>query len=132
MVIELPFWTLLIYPSSLFYHFNVDIDGKADSTQRMFIPNSLIDIKFVLTTDGMPPSKEAQNYEDTNQPSDTGRGSFVWFNMASMFQSSESGFQSLKKAKEAGFKHKTVSDYKQVMQQAFNNNASYFDVPRPT
>ncbi|KZV60889.1 hypothetical protein PENSPDRAFT_693888 [Peniophora sp. CONT] len=114
VVIELPFWTLLIYPSSLFYHFNVDIE----------------DIKFVLTTDGMPPSKEAGNYEDTDLPSDAGRGSFVWFNMASMFQSSESGFQSLKAAKDAGFKHKTVSDYKQAMQQAFNNNASYFEVPR--
>ena len=28
VVIELPPWTLLLYPSSLLYHFNIDIDGE--------------------------------------------------------------------------------------------------------
>jgi hypothetical protein len=28
VVIELPPWVLLLYPSSLLYHFNIDIDGK--------------------------------------------------------------------------------------------------------
>lgn len=28
VVIELPPWTILAYPSALLYHFNIDIDGK--------------------------------------------------------------------------------------------------------
>lgn len=28
VAIELPPWTLAIYPSALFYHFNIDVDGK--------------------------------------------------------------------------------------------------------
>lgn len=27
VVIELPPWTFLAYPSSLLYHFNIDVDG---------------------------------------------------------------------------------------------------------
>lgn len=27
VAIQLPAWTMLLYPSSLFYHFNIDIDG---------------------------------------------------------------------------------------------------------
>ena len=28
MIVELPPWVLVLYPSSLFFHFNIDIHGK--------------------------------------------------------------------------------------------------------
>jgi hypothetical protein len=36
VVIELPPWTMVAYPSSLLYHFNIDITGKRSFVVAIF------------------------------------------------------------------------------------------------
>lgn len=59
-----------------------------------------LDIKFV-TTDGedLPTPENSKPIQDGD---DDGRGSVVWFNMATMLQSSESGADTLKEVRERG------------------------------
>lgn len=59
-----------------------------------------LDIKFVTTEgDELPTPENSKPIQDGD---DDGRGSVVWFNMATMFQSSESGADTLKEARERG------------------------------
>ncbi|KAA1467110.1 hypothetical protein DENSPDRAFT_847331 [Dentipellis sp. KUC8613] len=102
VVIELPPWVILLYPSSLFYHFN----------------NA--DIKFVVTTDGQPPREDRSNCEPLDAD---GRGSIVWFSMATMYQSAETGFATLKQAKAAGLS--TAADLPHTLKEAFTNLATF-------
>ncbi|KAF8176786.1 hypothetical protein BJ912DRAFT_797408, partial [Pholiota molesta] len=71
VVIELPPWTMVAYPSSLLYHFNIDIT----------------DFKFV-TTDGQE-RPLPENSTPIEEGDDEGRGSLVYFNQASMYRCSE-------------------------------------------
>ncbi|EIM79212.1 uncharacterized protein STEHIDRAFT_116684 [Stereum hirsutum FP-91666 SS1] len=79
VIIEIPAGVFVAYPSSLFYHFNWDIE-------------------VVTTEDGSRPTRE------NSQPLDgtDGRGSAVWFNQATMFQSAETGYDTMVQAKAAG------------------------------
>ncbi|KAI0040930.1 hypothetical protein FA95DRAFT_804673 [Auriscalpium vulgare] len=108
IIIELPPWVLLIYPSSLFYHFNVDIS----------------DIKFVTTENGEQPTLD--NSRPIEDGDEEGRGSLVWFNMSSMFQASETGFSTLKEAKAAG--HSGKADAQGTAKQAFAKQAKFFPI----
>jgi hypothetical protein len=56
------------------------------------------DVEFVLTHDGQLPNK------DNSTPLDgaDGRGSCVWFNQETMFQSSELGYGTVQEAAAAG------------------------------
>ncbi|TFK63320.1 hypothetical protein BDN72DRAFT_902511 [Pluteus cervinus] len=83
IIVEMPPWTAAIYPSSLFYHFNIDIH----------------DIKFVVT-DGERPTRE--NAREVQDGDESGRGSIVFFSQASMFQTAETGYDSLNKAHKVG------------------------------
>ncbi|KAF9016483.1 hypothetical protein BDZ89DRAFT_1141424 [Hymenopellis radicata] len=70
--VELPPGVFLLYPSSLFFHFNVDLK----------------DIEIPI------PRRPEVSEEDWAEGN--GRGSVVWFNQqASMFQMSETGFETL-------------------------------------
>ncbi|KAK1228787.1 hypothetical protein PQX77_008168 [Marasmius sp. AFHP31] len=97
IALELPMGVFVLYPSSLFLHFNVDITN----------------LEIVVTKDGRRPTK------DNSQPLDClcgkratdhdqdwreskGRGSMVWFNQATMFQTSELGFDTVQQARDAG------------------------------
>ncbi|KAF6745354.1 hypothetical protein DFP72DRAFT_1077669 [Ephemerocybe angulata] len=101
--LELPPWVAVEYPSSLFYHFNVDIDG----------------IKIVTTNGEQPtPGDVDECY---------GRGSLVFFNQASMFQSSETGFPTLKAAREAG--EDTTRPFSADIRAAFETHAVYRALP---
>ena len=75
----------------------------------------------------MPPTKD--NSEPLSNEAE-GRGSFVWFNMASMFQSSESGYDTLEQARNAGFPEKMVSDYTETIQQAFQKYSHFVKAPQ--
>ncbi|KAH9840804.1 uncharacterized protein C8Q71DRAFT_741322 [Rhodofomes roseus] len=97
IVVEMPPWTPVMYPSSLFLHFNIDVH----------------DIEFVVT-DGDWPTKHNSRPIDGD---DCGRGSMVWFNMATMIQTSETGHATLKKAAKAGVK--ITSDYDAEVERAF-------------
>ncbi|ESK82652.1 hypothetical protein Moror_11189 [Moniliophthora roreri MCA 2997] len=102
IVVELPSGTFFAYPSSIFSHWNIDLK----------------DIKVVYTSDGRPPTpansipldqrhmhcscsdSKADHGQDWLDAK--GRGSIVWFNQASMFQTSELGYNTISKAKAAG------------------------------
>ncbi|KAK7049896.1 hypothetical protein VNI00_005326 [Paramarasmius palmivorus] len=93
IVLELPPGVFVLYPSSLFLHFNVDRSN------------------FVVTNGDEPNACNSQPLCDCDDPhavhdeswdSATGRGSIVWFNQATMFQTSELGFPTVKAAKSAG------------------------------
>ncbi|KAF8158608.1 hypothetical protein BJ912DRAFT_805466, partial [Pholiota molesta] len=71
VVVELPPWTMVAYPSSLLYHFNIDIT----------------DFKFVTTEGQERPLPE--NSTPIEEGDDEGRGSLVYFNQASMYRCSE-------------------------------------------
>ncbi|KAJ3933560.1 MAG: hypothetical protein NXY57DRAFT_891814 [Lentinula lateritia] len=76
----------------------------------------LIDLPIVTTLNGEKPSKQnskplyycgCNSHEGSQAWAEAdGRGSMVWFNQASMFQTSETGFNTLKEAREAGAKDK--------------------------
>ncbi|KAE9393022.1 hypothetical protein BT96DRAFT_999823 [Gymnopus androsaceus JB14] len=96
LAFELPPGVFALYPSSLFLHFNVD----------------LCHLPIVTTPNGERPTKENstplyfcdhESHDDDEawQRAD-GRGSMVWFNQASMVQTSELGVSTLKLAKELG------------------------------
>lgn len=57
-----------------------------------------LDVDFVVTSDGQLPTR------DNSQPLNgaDGRGSCVWFNQATMHQTSELGYHTVAQAKAAG------------------------------
>ncbi|EIM81551.1 uncharacterized protein STEHIDRAFT_114974 [Stereum hirsutum FP-91666 SS1] len=83
VIIEIPAGVFVAYPSSLFYHFNWDIGTICE---------------IVTTQDGSKPTRENSEPLDGRD----GRGSAVWFNQATMFQTSELGFNTVAEAEEAG------------------------------
>jgi hypothetical protein len=58
----------------------------------------ITDIEIVVTTDGSRPTRE----NSTTLNGGDSRGSCVWFNQASMFQSAELGFSTVQEARDAG------------------------------
>ncbi|KAJ7858836.1 hypothetical protein B0H14DRAFT_3864268 [Mycena olivaceomarginata] len=99
VAIELPPWTLAIYPSALFYHFNIDVD----------------EIEFVTTEGHVRPTQ--QNSHPLVDGANCGRGSFVFFNQSTMRTGPGTGFDTLKKAKAAGYSG--IADYRLAVQGAF-------------
>ncbi|KAL0058436.1 hypothetical protein AAF712_014897 [Marasmius tenuissimus] len=96
IALELPAGVFLLYPSSLFLHFNIDIAN----------------LKIVVTEDQSRPTPENSKPLDClcGKPKDAhdddwrdskGRGSMVWFNQATMFQTTELGFETVQQAKDA-------------------------------
>ncbi|KAG1848262.1 hypothetical protein F4604DRAFT_1687795 [Suillus subluteus] len=81
LILEMPAGVFIMYPSSLFFHFNVD----------------MCDLELVCT-DGRLPTPENSYLLDGGD----GRGSCVWFNQASMFQTAELGFATIAQARAAG------------------------------
>jgi hypothetical protein len=84
---------------------------------------TFLDICFV-STDGEIPTLD--NSEDFTDGDDQGRGSFVFYNQASMFQGPETNFDTLKKAKAHG--HCGRSNAQQTAQEAFSDMTRYFHV----
>ncbi|KAJ7259112.1 hypothetical protein B0H12DRAFT_1232098 [Mycena haematopus] len=112
VAVELPPWTILIYPSALFYHFNIDVH----------------DLKFV-TTDGLVRPTPA-NSRPIVDGDDQGRGSFVIFNQSTMRTGPATGFDTLKEAKEAG--HSGYTDFGKSAQEAFSRHAYFHKIPDQT
>ncbi|KAF4617984.1 hypothetical protein D9613_012956 [Agrocybe pediades] len=103
IAVELPPWVAFMYPSSLFLHFNIDID----------------DIKFVIT-DGDRPTKD--NSSPLGGVGDEGRGSLVYYNQASMYNGPETGFDTLAMAKASGQRASVNSV--EISQQAYPQHRS--------
>ncbi|KAJ7177268.1 hypothetical protein C8R43DRAFT_942535 [Mycena crocata] len=109
--VELPPWTLVGYPSSLFYHFNIDIH----------------DLKIVYTDNdvNIPTPENSQPYDDW-----TGRGSMVFFSQSTMRHGPATGFDTLAEAAAAGAS--STTDYGDDAQAAFNLHAHFQPVPIDT
>lgn len=84
-----------------------------------------IDIKFVLTNGDERPTP--QNSIPITEDDDFGRGSLVYFNQATMFQSSETDSDTLAEAKAHGHSGKT--NYPADIQEAFSQFAHFQPVP---
>ncbi|KAF8545807.1 hypothetical protein OG21DRAFT_1491900 [Imleria badia] len=102
VVVELPVGVLLLYPSALFYHFNVD---KAD----------------IVATDGARPNIADREQHPSWDDEAEGRGSLVWFNQASMIQPAELGYPTIGAAQAAGIDASTN----------FKEDASLYFAPPP-
>ncbi|KAJ7081474.1 hypothetical protein C8R43DRAFT_853427, partial [Mycena crocata] len=99
--VELPPWTLVGYPSSLFYHFNVDVDQLE-----------------IVTTDADVDRPTLENSTPIDDAA--GRGSMVWFSQASMRHGPVTGYDTLDSAAAAGVPRTT--DYGNDAQAAFSNS----------
>jgi hypothetical protein len=82
VAVQMPPWTMAIYPSSLFYHFNIDVEGKLQKWLIESLLNNALDIQFVTT------DPDAQSTKENSRPilpgDKQGRGSMVFFNQATM------------------------------------------------
>lgn len=85
-----------------------------------------LDFEFVVTESGDYPTPA--NSRPLNDEID-GRGSFVYFNEASMYQNSETGYDTLTQARADG--HSGTTDYGSDAKQAFTHMGRYFDVSQP-
>lgn len=84
-----------------------------------------IDFQFVLTDGDERPTP--QNSIPITAGDDFGRGSLVYFNQATMYQSSETGFDTVAQAKAWG--HSGRTDYPKDIQEAFSQLAHFQPVP---
>jgi hypothetical protein len=126
VVVELPPWVLLLYPSSLLYHFNVDIDGECSFAWFLHRAQAGKAIKFVMTDGRQRPTP--RNSRPIKEGDEFGRGSLVYFNQATMYQPSEIGYATIREAVEAGCSGKV--DYGTSAQEAFTKYASLVPVKR--
>ena len=124
-MIELLPWVLLLYPSSLLYHFNIDIDGEPCQPDSPPQPqgslSALLDIKFVAT-DGLE-CLTPKNSQPVEEGDEYGRGSLVYFNQATMYQTSETSHATIQEATQAG--GSGTVDYSLSAQEAFTKYAKY-------
>ncbi|KAG9310521.1 hypothetical protein JVU11DRAFT_9064 [Chiua virens] len=104
VILELPVGVLLLYPSALFYHFNVDISD------------------MIIQSSDQPHVSERENYSKWDCSSQ-GRGSLVWFNQASMIQSAELGYNSIKQAQAAGLE--TTTNFEEDVNTYFKPSTQF-------
>lgn len=82
---------------------------------------STIDFVFVSAPEGQLPTQE--NSEPILEGDKQGRGSLVYFNEATMYQSPETDSATLAEAKKKG--HSGTVDYGQSVQEAFAKHITY-------
>ncbi|KAJ6449727.1 hypothetical protein C8R47DRAFT_939764, partial [Mycena vitilis] len=101
VAIQLPPWVLALYPSALFYHFNIDIDQ----------------LEFV-STEGNVVWPTRDNSRPVVAGDEWGRGSMVFFNQSTMTQTAFTGYPTVGAAKAAG--HSGTTDFGTDAQAAFS------------
>ncbi|KAF8164561.1 hypothetical protein K438DRAFT_1984496 [Mycena galopus ATCC 62051] len=115
IIVELPPWTMAAYPSALFYHFNIDVQGQSSD-----------DIEFV-STNGERPTRE--NSRPIAEGDEQGRGSMVFFNQSTMRHGPATGYDTMKIATSNGHSGKT--DFGTDANAAFNRHVVFKPLPRP-
>ncbi|KAJ3860035.1 hypothetical protein EV359DRAFT_85743 [Lentinula novae-zelandiae] len=96
IALEIPPGVFVFYPSSLFLHFNVDLSHlPIFTTQNGERPTA--DNSTPLYFCGCESHTGNQGWADAD-----GRGSMVWFNQASMIQTSELGVATIQQARRMG------------------------------
>ncbi|KAJ7601733.1 hypothetical protein DFH06DRAFT_1352148 [Mycena polygramma] len=111
VAIQLPPWVLALYPSALFYHFNIDIDK----------------LEFVWT-EGNVDWPTRNNSRPVVAGDEWGRGSMVFFNQSTMTQTAFTGYPTIKAAKLAG--HSGTTDYGTDAQAAFSKHVVFVPVDK--
>jgi hypothetical protein len=76
----------------------------------------------IVVTNGNAPTLD--NSEELMNQQDLGRGSFVFFNQASMFQGPETGFDTLSEARKKG--HSGHLDFGANAREAFGAAGKFF------
>ncbi|KAJ7092762.1 hypothetical protein C8R44DRAFT_891188 [Mycena epipterygia] len=109
VAVQLPPWVLALYPSALFYHFNIDIHA----------------LEFV-STDGNVTWPTRENSRPVAADDDCGRGSMVFFNQSTMTQSAFTGYPTIKAAKIAG--HSGTTDFGEDAQAAFSKHVTFVPI----
>lgn len=104
IIIELPAGVFLAYPSSIFFHWTV---GELRLAVNVLRFDWLIE--FLYTEDGESPTK-SNSKPVPNCSEGEVRGSLVWFNQGTMYQTSELLYDTVKKAKKAGIDTKCTKD----------------------
>lgn len=127
VIVQLPPWTVFLYPSSLLTHFNIDIHGRSQRCIPQKAPDkaSALDIRFVTTEGEERPTPE--NSTPIEPGDEEGRGTFVYFNEATMYQSSETGFGSLHEARKA--KQSVTVNWQEKANEAFARLGTLVPVP---
>ncbi|KAK6977887.1 hypothetical protein R3P38DRAFT_3334620 [Favolaschia claudopus] len=105
VVVQLPPWTLAMYPSCLFYHFNVDVD----------------EIEFVSTKGNVRPTRE--NSTPLGRGGQDGRRSMVFFNQSTMRTGPATDYDTLAEAKANG--HSGTIDITLTCQEAFERYVEF-------
>lgn len=131
VIIQLPPWVALLYPSALFLDFNIDLEGTA------FLPFPLAS-PLCLTLSSQTSSLSQHLRESCplllthalHEADSEGRGSLVFFNQASLFQSSETDSATLAEARRAG--RSTTTDYGEDAQAAFSNSMFFHSLHDPS
>lgn len=118
VAIELPPWVMLAYPSSLLHHFNVDLTGELYRIVACGCHSFYLDFELVTVEGDERPTRATAAPLDPRDGD--GRGSFVFFNQASLYQSSETGYNTLKEAKIKG-KHTGKTSYAEGLEKALSN-----------
>ncbi|KAL1738552.1 hypothetical protein HDZ31DRAFT_69876 [Schizophyllum fasciatum] len=112
IIIQIPPGVIVAYPSALFYHFNID----------------LADLEVVQTDGADLPTPQNSTKLGSGAP---GRGSCVWFNQASMWQTAEIGEHTIKQAKAKGLD--TTCDNEELLEDLiFGEVPGAEGVPKPT
>lgn len=121
VAIELPPWVILIYPSSLLHHFNVDALGElfifVQNNLKRPLTTPMTDFQFVMVDGTERPTPE--NSTPIVDVDGRGRGTFVYFNQSSMYQSAETDSDTLADAKRAH--KKTTVSYPDSIKTALEN-----------
>ncbi|KAF9471692.1 hypothetical protein BDN70DRAFT_819685 [Pholiota conissans] len=110
VAIQMPPWTMVAFPSSLLYHFNIDIS----------------EFTFVTTEGNARPTPG--NSVPIQEGDGDGRGSIVYFNQASMYQSSETGCSTLKEAEKKGIPCK--ANFPASVEEALLQFGKYFSIDK--
>lgn len=96
LIMQVPAGVFVLYPSALFLHFNVHIEGESLG-RYIFLFLMVADV-LVYTKDGSPPTRENAIPLRESNTENGGRGSMVWFTQASMLVSAELPTDSIKQA----------------------------------
>jgi len=102
-------------PSSLLFHFNIDIHGMVFYSIAFHALIICLDIHFITTENEELPTPSTST--DITAGDNLGRGSLVWFNQGNMFYGAELGYDSLGDAQKAGVTH--ITDFADDAQKAF-------------
>ncbi|KIY66615.1 hypothetical protein CYLTODRAFT_444578 [Cylindrobasidium torrendii FP15055 ss-10] len=103
IIIELPAGIFLAYPSSLFYHFNVNKqDVRADVKPTPYVPRLVVGRKGQKPTPSNTVPLTKRNAEPDAWEKGNVRGSAVWFCQGSMYQPSELGVPTMRAARAQG------------------------------